>query len=262
MKQIFHIGEKSSTFNAERLLLRLGESWAAFAYTNENATQVHELGYFTVKEWTKEELNWLHDRLFRPVSKVQIALDQCCGLLVPAGVPGSVMNMVHETADGHIVVQEPVSGWQINTVFSISPILQKWVNEKFQDAGTIHQLTAMMKFVPASPQDGAIYLDIRQKDLHLLVAAKGQLLLSQHYRYEGFEDVLYYLLRACRQFGLSQEKLELKLSGLIDKQSALYKELYQYFIQVELREPSWKLPVNDYPSHYFTSLNDLFLCVS
>ncbi len=262
MKQLFHIGEQQSSQKAERLLLRMGEYWAAFAYTNNDASRVYELGYFTVEEWNEKELNWLHDRLFRPVDKVQIALDHCLGILVPAGVPGSVMNMVNNNTDAQMVVQEPVSGWQVNTVFAITPVLHKWVNEKFPDAGTIHQLSAMMKFVPSSPGDGVIYADIRQKDLHLLVAAKGQLLLSQHYRYESYEDVLYYLLRASRQFGLSQEKLELKLSGLIDKQSALYKELYQYFIRVELREPGWELPPNELPSHYFTSLNDLFLCVS
>lgn len=262
MKQLFHIKEQAPTHKAERLLLRIGEYWAGFAYTNENASQVYELGYFNVEEWSQDELNWLHDRLFRPANKVQIALDHCCGLLVPSGVPGSVMNMVNQTKTGHIVVQEPVNGWQINTVFSISPLLQQWANDKFPEAGTIHQMSAMMKFVPASSGEGAMYLDIRQKDLHLLVAANGQLLLSQNYRYEGYEDVLYFLLRACGQFGLSQEKIALKLSGLIDKRSALYNELYQYFIYVELREPSWTLPPNDYPSHYFTSLNDLFLCVS
>lgn len=239
----------------------MGEDWAAFAYTNADASVVHELGYFTVAEWNETELNWLHDRLFRPTSKVQIGIDHCCGLLVPSGVPGSVMDIVYERTSGHTIVQEPVSGWQVNTVFAISPLLQKWVNDKFPDAGTIHQLSAMMKFVPSSPADGVIYVDIRQKDLHLLVAANGQLLFSQHYQYDGYEDVLYYLLRACGQFGLSQEKLVLKLSGLIDQQSALYKELHQYFIHAELREPGWQMPPNDFPSHYFTSLNDLFLCV-
>ena len=95
-----------------------------------------------------------------------------------------------------------------------------------------------------------------------MAAANGKLLISQHYNYTGHEDVLYYLLRTCQQYGLSQEMITLKVSGLIDKQSALYKELYQYFIHLELRDPGWQLPSNDIPAHYFTSLKDLFLCVS
>jgi len=262
LKQLFYIGDQSSSRNAERLLLRMGEYWAAFAYTNEDASAVYELGYFTVDEWNENELNWIHDRLFRPAGKVQIGLDHGAGLLLPSGVPGTVLDIVSERSEGQTIVQEPVNGWQLNTVFSISPQLQHWVNNKFPEAGTIHQLSAMMKFVPSSPGDGVMYLDLRQKDLHLLAAANGRLLLSQQYQYEGYEDILFYLLRTCEQFGLSQEKVALKLSGLIDIESSLYKELYQYFIRVELREPGWQLPPNEIPSHYFTSLKDLYLCVS
>lgn len=262
LKQLFHLGDQSSNQKAARLLLRMGEYWAAFAYTDEQVTLVYEMGYFSVEDWTETELNWLSDRLFLPADKVQIGLDHGCGMLVPSTVPGSVMNTVYEIPEGHMVVQEPVNGWQLNTVFSIHPLLQKWINDKFPNAGTIHQLSAMMKFVPASTEQGTIYLDIRQKDLHLLATAGGKLLLSQAYDYVGHEDVLFYLLRTCQQYGLSQEAITLKVSGLIDKESALYKELYQYFLHLELREPGWQLPSSDIPAHYFTSLNDLFLCVS
>jgi hypothetical protein len=52
------------------------------------------------------------------------------------------------------------------------------------------------------------------------------------------------------------------LSGLIDKQSALYKELYQYFINIEFSEAGWNMAGTEYPAHFFTSLNDLAQCVS
>ncbi|MBL0129692.1 MAG: hypothetical protein IPP43_00005, partial [Chitinophagaceae bacterium] len=47
----------------------------------------------------------------------------------------------------------------------------------------------------------------------------------------------------------------------IDKQSSLYKELYQYFIGVEFSDASWN-SMREFPDHFFTSLNDLAKCVS
>jgi hypothetical protein len=49
---------------------------------------------------------------------------------------------------------------------------------------------------------------------------------------------------------------------MIDQQSALYKELYQYFLHIEFRNASWTIPADEYPAHFFTSLNELAQCVS
>jgi Protein of unknown function (DUF3822) len=85
-------------------------------------------------------------------------------------------------------------------------------------------------------------------------------LLAQTYSYTAPEDIVYYLLRIVQQFALSAEEVTVILSGLIDKESALYKELYQYFLQIELRSVSWN--TGDYPAHFFSSLNDLARCES
>ncbi|HNA96743.1 MAG TPA: DUF3822 domain-containing protein, partial [Chitinophagaceae bacterium] len=65
-----------------------------------------------------------------------------------------------------------------------------------------------------------------------------------------------------QQFSLSQQTVSVRLSGLIDKQSALYKDLYQYFREITFREAGWHTVEPEYPAHFFTSLNDLAPCVS
>jgi hypothetical protein len=71
-------------------------------------------------------------------------------------------------------------------------------------------------------------------------------------------DVVYYLLNICQKFGLSQEATHLSLSGLIDKDSALFKDIYQYFSDISFNEG---VSLNDdYPAHYFTSIYQLAAC--
>ena len=97
---------------------------------------------------------------------------------------------------------------------------------------------------------------------NVYAARQDILLLSQYYPYSTPGDVVYYLLKICHQFSLPQQEVQLQLSGLIEKQSALYKELYQYFIKIDFRDASWNIPDSEYPNHFFTSLNDLAQCVS
>jgi len=107
----------------------------------------------------------------------------------------------------------------------------------------------------------SLVVDFRTNDFTVLASKGSLLLLTQTFAYSTPEDVLYYLLNTCRQFNLSQQELQLQLSGLIDKRSSLYNELYQYFIHIDFREAGWNLK-NEYPAHFFTSLNDLATCAS
>jgi hypothetical protein len=89
--------------------------------------------------------------------------------------------------------------------------------------------------------------------------------MAQTFSYITPADVIYYLVKICHEFGFTQQAIRLAVSGLIEKESALYKELVHYFLNIRFREPSWQAPVEgeaQYPAHFFTSLNDLALCES
>ena len=79
-------------------------------------------------------------------------------------------------------------------------------------------------------------------------------------------DVLYYLLKICSGFSISQKEVKLVLSGFLEKQSLLYRELYNYFVRVSFQQiPDFiKLSrsFNEYPAWFFSSLFNLATCVS
>jgi len=108
-------------------------------------------------------------------------------------------------------------------------------------------------FVEFSPGEIMIQLWIKQK-LHLF----------RFFPYETSEDVLYILVRICRVFDIPREAVCLRLSGLIDKDSAIYRELYHYFLDLSFDsgDPLVKLSgdFNGYPAHYFSSIRNLAAC--
>jgi hypothetical protein len=118
--------------------------------------------------------------------------------------------------------------------------------------------------MPAGQQD-RLLVNIHTDEFSFIAIKENKLLIAQTHLYASPEDICYYLLKTCHQFSLSQEQVLVSVSGLIEKESQLYRELYQFFIHVAFREPGWTLPAtgeHDYPAHFFTTLNDLARCAS
>jgi hypothetical protein len=94
---------------------------------------------------------------------------------------------------------------------------------------------------------------------------EGSLQLVQTFTYSSPEDVLYYLLKICKEFDMSQQEVKLSISGLIEKDSSIYRELYKYFIypDFEILPDGISLAdaLNKYPDHYYSSISKLATCV-
>jgi len=121
-----------------------------------------------------------------------------------------------------------------------------------------------MEMMPADPADH-IVIDFSTDEFSFIIINESKLQIAQTLSYSSPEDILYYLLKACNEFSLSRGEIQLYVSGLIEKDSQLFKELYQYFLNTKFRESTWKThgaEENGYPAHFFTSLNDVARCAS
>jgi hypothetical protein len=87
----------------------------------------------------------------------------------------------------------------------------------------------------------------------------------QSFPYDIPEDVSYHLLNITDQFHLEAQDITIRVAGLIDTSSALYAELMKYFLLVEAdARPeffSYDAAFDEYPSHFFTPVFLLGLCV-
>lgn len=267
LKQLFHIENPADTGVQQVLSLRIGEKHIAFSITSKNAAELFQLAYCTAEEWNETELGEL--LLTYPVLKnqfyqVYVAYDTKESVLVPIQEyrfeEGSqLVSSLYGAASAAVTIAESVAEWQLYNVYGVPKEIQEWITRSFPTAKCRHQYSLGLKQIQSNPQ-GHLYVDFRKEDFTVMAATQGKLLLAQTYSYTTPEDIVYYLLRIVQQFALSAEEVTVILSGLIDKESALYKELYQYFLQIEFRSVSWN--AGDYPAHFFSSLNDLARCES
>jgi hypothetical protein len=164
----------------------------------------------------------------------------------------------------HAVINEAVPNWQLYNVYAIPAYLQEWIGRYFPKAIYQHNYSIGIKQLQTSDFDGNALLDFRMNDFSILLNRANKLLLAQTFPYSNPADVLFYLIKSCKEFSLTQESVQLSVSGLIEKESNLYRELVHYFINIQFREPGWTItsPDQEYPPHFFTSLNDLAQCES
>ena len=271
LKQLFYIEPGETKEAVEQVLsLRIGDKHCCFAITDKTGDRLYKLGYFSIDGLEGNPVASLfaaHPELNDSFYKILAGYDYPQSTLVPSqhykeadtALLLKTLCGINGTA---IVISDAIPAWQVYNVYGVPKELHDWMKKKFHAGNYWHQYTLGVKLVEAAQATGHLLVDMRAEDFMVVAAANNKLLLTQTFAYSTPEDVLYYLLKICQQFDLSQQAVHLSLSGLIDKQSVLYKELYQYFIHIEFRQPSWGSADSDYPAHFFTSLNDLARCAS
>jgi hypothetical protein len=269
LKQLFHIENGGSDTAQKVLSVRLGENHGCFSITGKQANELYELAYCTEEYWNENSLTAFfaaYPSLQQSFYQVLIAYDFPQSILSPSvsykpEESQELLNTMHGVLPGSHIISERIAEWQLYNTYAVSAGVQGWINKKFPSAQFWHQHTLSIKRMNAGGNEGSLLVDFSNNDFTLLAAKNSKLLLARSFNYSTPEDVLYYLLKTCQQSSLSQKEVTVQLSGLIDKQSALYKELYQYFINVEFREAAWNTG-SEYPAHFFTLLNDLARCAS
>ena len=110
-----------------------------------------------------------------------------------------------------------------------------------------------------------MFIDFKTAEFSVVIIKSNKLLLAKTFSYATPDDVLYYLLKCCQQLNISQQTVRLSLSGLIEKDSAVYRELYKYFINLEFESLPADIKLaealTEHPPHYFSSISKLAACV-
>ncbi|WP_276502262.1 DUF3822 family protein [Terrimonas pollutisoli] len=272
MKQVYHIiSEKRAEAAQQVLSIRVGERHFGFAITSPHAGELYKLSWYTdteINKATLDEIYMKHPELHHTYQNTFICYDYLQSIMVPMDQYDKddaklMLQTMFGISGKDAIVNEPVSGWQMHNVYAVPKEVYDWACEHFKTGNYWHAYTIGIKNIITTDFEGSLAADFRTDDFSLVVTKGNKLLLTQTFPYSTPADFIYYLLDTCRQFSFSQETVRVYLSGLIDKESTLYKELHQYFLHIHFRETEWKIsPAEElrYPAHFFTSLNDLAKC--
>lgn len=269
LKELFHISRERTDPGNEKLSLHLGTHHCSYAITNREGNELFELVYCTIPHLDEHNLSAFrsaYPRTAEPFPLVCLAVEGQENFLVPswclrAGEEKSLLKVLQGDCYARHAIAEPAPTWQVHNLYAIAYPVYDWLNQHYPRHLLKHPVLLGLKSIPAL-EEGCIMADFDTHAFSVLVTRGSRLLLAQRYTYISPSDVLYILLGICQQFQLVQEAARLLVSGLIERESALFFELNQYFLQLSFREAAWEEGADQYPRQYFTALNDLALCAS
>jgi Protein of unknown function (DUF3822) len=180
----------------------------------------------------------------------------------------SMTDLVYGNLGKGLILNEKIPWWELHNVYRIPATIHRLMEQKFHTGRYWHLYSLQLKChkMFTAKEEPEFLKTLFYADKMILMAFKnGQLLLIQTFPYLDAKDIAYYLLNACAQLGFNQEDLILEVSGMIERQSALYTELQKYFIHIVFEQMEDSIKVTDelkeYPLHYFSSLLKMAVCV-
>lgn len=185
-------------------------------------------------------------------------------LLVPQKFRDSIEAIFRATypdrANVHI---DDISEWQMHTAYQFPPMYSGWLHADFPKASYRHLVTAALKTYNGFVSGDQVELQFSTRHFGLIVKKENSVHLAQIYPYKTPLDVVYFLLKVCQELELDQSTLQLVITGLIERGSALLIEINHYFLNIQFStSQTFSVPETDLPGYYFTSLHNLATCAS
>ena len=265
LKTVFNIGEANAV--CDHLLLEIGDTHCCYALLKGEERAFKQIKYVTFDELEAEEaLLALLNELIK---------ENCGEAIVSSAFPQSFLSPKQAHKNDYILLdviydlpsqkflKDDIPEWQMNIVYAIPVSVFNLIKDKFRLAEFCHSYAPAIKGYNGFSASDQIDIHFNTRNFRVIVKKNKQIHLAQIYSYRTPLDVVYYLLKICYEFTIEQSQVCVILSGLIDENSALYSELHSYFSDLHFAEaPSYSLPENEYPQHYFASLYNLAACVS
>jgi hypothetical protein len=268
LNTVFQIGNLSGEEAVDTVFVELNQTFCSLAFVNSVAKSVLFIGMYTFDTFSLDKgiddiLKIISERKYRFQNTI-ISPGFPEALLIPnkfyhykSSLVNSIYNQNH-----FYYLTDPIAEWQLMNVYAIPVAVHKKLSEKLPLATYIHAYTPLLKIYNGFTSDNQLSAHFIGKQFRVLVKKQHQVQLIQTYSYSSPMDVVYFLLKICTEFQLSQEDTQIIISGLIDEDSALYKELHNYFLQLHFAISTTVLmPEHEHPNHFFTSIHNLAACV-
>jgi Protein of unknown function (DUF3822) len=152
---------------------------------------------------------------------------------------------------------------QIHNIYGVATEICNIVEEKFSKALHSHQYSLIVNDVKDA--DELLYVIFYAHSFTVFLLKNKELLAVQNYEYKVAEDVVYHLLNSCKSFLINAEKVTLKISGMIDTESNLFREINKYFYTIVLETPPedflYSPEMQKNLPHLFSHLYNIASCV-
>jgi len=149
-------------------------------------------------------------------------------------------------------------------LYRIPSAVNSFMNGSFP-AATFTHLYSVLPEVLKDQNQNHLYVIFATNNIIVMLKKAGKLQAIQNFKYKTPEDVAYHLLNVCKSFEANVNETTLHVSGMLEKVSTLYTELYKYFLQIEFdnlpENFQYADEIKQQPAHFFSHLFAVASCV-
>ncbi|HLX90590.1 MAG TPA: DUF3822 family protein [Puia sp.] len=180
-----------------------------------------------------------------------------------------ITEIIYGNLNYGLVLGEKIPWWELYNVYRIPGDVNDFLQERFGEAKIWHKYSLLLKshkMFNVREYVNFMKVIFYSDKIIVMVSRDHQLQLIQAFPFKDANDVAYHLLNCCYQFSMPVEEAVLQVSGLIDRQSAVYNELLKYFLHFLFDEIDNSIHIEDslrdaYPAHYYSSFLKMAVCV-
>jgi hypothetical protein len=138
---------------------------------------------------------------------------------------------------------------------------------------SLSQAMAHIKLAPVGHSDQwLLQRSLQQNGLHCFIDPvrvkvhyinNNQLVYTGSSDYTNQHDILYFLLAVCNQYQIDRHAVDVLLNGFVSPTSALYKTLFDYFLNLHMAEQELSSSdTEELPAYFYSTLKYLVTCES
>jgi hypothetical protein len=267
LKTLFDIRSEKAVTGEHGLLMEVGSDYCTYAIWHPSSQTIDQLKFVSFDETESEERipEIISDMNSASFQSVHVCAAYPQSVLVPTKYFNNnydALDLIYEQSAQHYL-HDRIAEWQMVNMYAIPGKIHSHMQNTFQDVQFVHAYTLSIKVYNGFVSDNQLMVHFTPHHFRVLLKKDSAIHLAQTYQYATPLDVVYYLLKICYEFSLDQSGVYIILSGLVEKESSLYTELEQYFINIHFASPpTFTLPDNTHPHYFFSSLYNLATCVS
>lgn len=261
----------------QHLLIEISNSTVTLAIYGETQHKVAALEHFIFPEHQEQYHSLLEDfflthHWFRKNYRaVWISFSSNEAMLYPEELHDTMIQeqalelLTGDLSEGE-VVNDLIQKAGVACVYRIPTILYNLIGSRFGEESATHLYALLPRYHAIVSNPDIMEVAVGNKQMTVFLRKKGKLMLVQQYPCLNGAEAAYHLLHIKQQFGLDVETFPVQLSGMIDPDSALEKEISRYFRNVSFAMLPTDLQLSEdffeLPTHYFHNIYKLAACVS
>jgi hypothetical protein len=273
MNTLIDIPVRSTSIESYRLLIEINEHGTALMFFTKDPNVV-VLGIRVVIFDENDNIDDVLSHLIIEIKKENPSLDFLHvfyntkeSMLIPANyynetIIPDILSLHYGETKNSITATDRNENNGIYNIYRYNQRIDQLCNDNFTIHTKVHSSSYQLDL---DKENDVLHAIIFYDSIKIILHKAGKLQIVQQYRYSSPDDVLYHVIHTCNQFDLSPSDVKLILSGMIVKDSILYRYLHNHFLNISFKEAPLEAIGNDdvenLPTHFFTHLIDLASCV-